>query len=97
MHKKYGGEGLAAISVSLDNANDKGARGRVMKFLESKKAALTNLILDEEPEDWQKKLGIDGPPCVFVFNREGKIAKKFAEDVDYKEIEKLVVELLSKK
>jgi hypothetical protein len=97
MHKKYGKEGLAAVSVALDDPSDKESLKNVREFLEAKKATFTNLILDEKPEVWQEKLKIDGPPCVMVFGRDGKVAKKFAEDVDYKEIEKLAVELLKKK
>ena len=52
--------------------------------------------VQSEP-NWQEKLKIDGPPCVFVFNREGGIARKFAEiKVDYADVEKVVVELLKK-
>ncbi len=70
----------------------------VKKFLVSQKATFTNLILDEPPDVWQKKLKFDGPPCVFVFDRDGKIAKKFDSGEKYKdEIEKFVVDLLKKK
>ena len=62
MHQKYGKEGLAAVSVSLDDPNEAGVKQAVLKFLESKKATFTNLILDEKPEVWQDKLKIDGPP-----------------------------------
>jgi hypothetical protein len=99
MHSKYGKDGFAAISVSLDDPNEKGNKEKVVKFLESKKATFTNLMLNEKAEDWQAKLKIDGPPAVFVFNRQGGIAKKFYDDppVDYADIEKLVVELLKTK
>jgi hypothetical protein len=94
MHKKYAKDGLAAISVSLDDLKDKKAEERVIEFLRKQKATFTNLILDEKAEVWQKKLKFDGPPCVFVFNREGK-PKKF-DAPDYDEIEKYVDELLKK-
>jgi hypothetical protein len=103
MQSKYAKDGFAAVSVSLDDPNDKKAKDRVIKFLESKKATFTNLILDEKPEVWQEKLKIDGPPAVFVFGRDGKLVKKFAEGVegaehvDYAKIEQLVTELLKKK
>ena len=63
MHSKYGKDGFAAISVSLDDPNEKGNKEKVVKFLESKKATFTNLILNEKAEDWQAKLKIDGPPA----------------------------------
>jgi hypothetical protein len=95
MQEKYAKQGLVAISVSLDDPNDKDAKDRVFKFLEKKKATFTNLILDEKPEVWQAKLKIDGPPCIFVFDREGKIASKVTLE-GYDEVEKVVAGLLKK-
>src|SRR5215510_4375929 len=97
MHKKYAKDGLAAVSLSLDDPNEQGVKQAVTKFLESQKATFTNLILDEKVEVWQDKLKIDGPPAVFVIGRDGKVVKKFADDVNYADIEKLAVELLKKK
>lgn len=97
MQKKYGTDDLAAVSVSLDDPNEKGVLEKVQKFLEAKKATFTNLVLDEKLEVWQDKLKIDGPPCVFVFDRSGARVKKFSEEPDYAEIEKVVKELLEKK
>ena len=94
MHNKYAKDGLAAVSVSLDDPKDKKARQNVLDFLRKQKATLTNLILDEKSEVWQEKLKFDGPPCVFVFDREGKW-KKF-ESPDYAEVEKYALERLKK-
>ena len=96
MQEKYGKEGLAAVSVSLDDASDQDARAKVLKFLEGKKARFSNFILDEKPEVWQEKLDIGGPPCVLVFGRDGKLVKNFNDGVDYQEVEKLAVEQLKK-
>jgi hypothetical protein len=54
-------------------------------------------MLDESVETWQKKLGIDGMPAVFVYGRDGKVIKKFTDDFEYKDVEKVVQELLKKK
>jgi hypothetical protein len=94
MHNKYAKDGFAAISVSLDDPKDEKARQRVIDFLRKQKATFTNLILDEKSEVWQEKLKFDGPPCVFVFNRDGKWNKYTSPD--YAEIEKQVAELLKK-
>jgi hypothetical protein len=94
MHKKYARDGLAAVSVSLDDPKDKKALERVLEFLRKQKATFTNLVLDEKSEVWQEKLKFDGPPCVFVFDREGTW-KKFTSP-DYGEIEKYVAGLLKK-
>ncbi len=97
MHKKYAASGLAAVSVSLDDPADQDVMKRVRQFLEDKKATFTNLVLDEKPEVWQAKLRFDGPPSVFVFDREGKWRQFTANDLDYAAVEKLAVELLKKK
>jgi hypothetical protein len=85
------------MSVSLDDPNEKvkgkDARTRVLEFLKEKGAGFTNLILDESQELWQEKFQLVAPPCVYVFNRQGKWTK-FAEGGHYAEVEKLAVELL---
>jgi thiol-disulfide isomerase/thioredoxin len=94
LHEKYGSRGLAAVSVSLDDAHDDAARERVRKFLAAKGASFANYVLDEKYELWQAKLKIDGPPCVFVFDRRGRLVKRYHDRVDYAEIDRLVVDLL---
>ncbi len=94
MQNKYAKDAFAAISVSLDDPKDDKARQNVLEFLRKQKATFTNLILDEKSEVWQQKLKFDGPPCVFVFDREGKW-KQYTMP-DYAEIEKYVAELLKK-
>jgi hypothetical protein len=95
MHKKYSSEGLAAISVSLDDPQDSKVMSRVLSFLQKQQAAFTNLVLDEKAEFWQEKLKFDGPPCVFVFDRDGKW-KKFEAPFEYEDVEKYVAELMKK-
>ena len=102
LHGKYARDGLAAVSVSLDDLGEEGAKDKVVKFLEKQRATFTNLILDEKPALWQAKLKIDGPPLVVVYNRDGGVARRFPSDddpnaVDYAKVEKVVVELLKKK
>src|SRR5947199_269869 len=99
MHKKYASQGFAAVSVALDDPADPDARENVLKFLKAKKAAFTNVLLDEKSEVWQEKLSISGPPVFFVFNREGKHKRFDAADIDedLANIEKLVIEWLKQK
>ena len=97
LHEKHAKAGLVAVSVSLDELSEDGAKDKVVKFLEQQRATMTNLILDEKPEVWQAKLKIDGPPLVMVFNKNGELEQKFVDkDVDYAAIGKLVAELLAK-
>src|SRR3954470_12352989 len=97
LHDKHARAGLVAVSVSLDDLSEDGAKDKVTKFLEKQNATMTNLILDEKAEAWQAKLKIDGPPMVMVFNKKGELEQKFVDkDVDYDVIGKLVAELLTK-
>ncbi len=94
MHRKYSAKGFAAVSVSLDDATDEQARASAKGFLTEKQATFSNFLLDEKVEFWQAKLKIDGPPCVFVFDRQGRLVKKYHDDVDYGEIERIVADAL---
>jgi hypothetical protein len=97
MHKKYKKDDFAAFSCALDDPERKGIQEKLLKFLKEKKAAFPNFLLNETDEVWQDKLKILGPPAVFVFDREGKPAKKFTENFTYEDVEKLVAELIKKK
>ena len=92
MHKKYAKDGLVAISVSLDELKDKEV---ALKFLQSKEAAFTNLLLNDTV-NWLEKLHFSAPPCYFVFNRQGKWVQFKAEDgeINYADMEKKVREFL---
>jgi thiol-disulfide isomerase/thioredoxin len=100
MHKKYAKEGLAVVSVSLDPVDDATARDDALKFLKKVGAEFTNLYLEEPADFWQKKLGFPGPPCYFVFNRQGQWTKfepVGEAPVDYEAMEKFIVERLREK
>jgi thiol-disulfide isomerase/thioredoxin len=95
LNAKYAAKGFAAVSVSLDTEpEDAKTQAAVLKFLREKKAAFTNLLLTDPVEVWSKKLGSSEMPIVFVFNRAGQWVRRYTDDVDYANIETLVVELL---
>ena len=98
MQKKFAGDDLALVLVSVDeNPQDADVQAAVRGWLQKRNAAASvNLALDEKPELWQKKLNFDGPPCVYVFNRQGKWYQ-FKDKVDVGDIEKLVGELVKAK
>jgi hypothetical protein len=99
MHKKHAAQGLAVVSVSLDDLSDGTARETVLAFLKEQRANFTNVILDEKEEVWQAKLKILGPPCFYVFNREGKHRKFDPSEIDddLAGIEKQVIDWLKPK
>ncbi len=99
MHKKYAKDGVVVITVSVDAADDKKA---ALEILQKQKATTRNFLLNEEPEFWQEKWKINGPPALFIFDREGKrVAKLDSDDPEKKynhdSIEKAVRELVQAK
>jgi thiol-disulfide isomerase/thioredoxin len=102
MHRKYAHDGLVAVSVALDDPSDLPVRARALAFLKKQRASFLNVLLDETPEFYQTKLKIDGPPCVQIFNRDGRLV--ISRDgvgpeghIDYVFFEKRIVELLAEK
>jgi hypothetical protein len=96
MHKKYASQGLVAISVSVDEPDN---RDKALKFLQKQGATFRNYLLNEEAEVWQAKWKIKAPPAVFVFDRNNKRAGKFdTDDPDksfkYTDVEEMVELLL---
>lgn len=106
LHRELGpARGVVCISVSLDEPEDKPCMERVDAFLRSQSAAFENFVLNEPVDGWTKKLGIHAVPAVFVFGRDGKLARAFKCErspenpegvVSYKHIEPYVLELLKR-
>jgi len=98
MRDKHAKDGLAVITVSLDeDAQTKEVQDKVRKLLQFKKATqFTNLILEEKLEFCQQKLKFDGPPSFYVFGRDGKLIKQFKDNFEFAEVEKLVDEAIKK-
>ncbi len=97
MHKKYARDGVACVSVSVDQVEDK---ERALKFLKAKGATFANYLLDEDnPSVWQEYWDTNGPPAVFVYDPAGKLARAFRngpeEHYTYDDVETFVRKLLS--
>ena len=70
--------------------------------MKAKKAAFTNVLLDENFGDGFEKLNINAIPAVFVYGPDGKEVKRFTMDdpnnqFTYDEVEKAIVALLDSK
>ena len=96
MHEKFAEHGVTVITVSLDEPQTKGIQQKLLSFLTKQKATFTNVILDESQDFWQDKFHFKGPPCVFVFNREGKW-KQFKDIEGYADVEKYIARCLKEK
>lgn len=96
MHRKYAGQGLVCVSVSVDEPEK---RAKALAFLQKQGATFANYLLTEEVEVWQQRWKVKAPPIVFVFSRDGRRAAKFDHDdpdknFTYDEVENLVKQLL---
>jgi thiol-disulfide isomerase/thioredoxin len=96
LHKDYAEKGLVCMSVTLDKPE---AKDGALKFLQKQKATFANYLLDESQEFWAERWHIQGPPAVFVFDRQGRRAGKFDSEnpdkpLDYDDVKKLVRKLL---
>ena len=103
LHEKLGKDGVVCISVSVD---EKDNREAALKYLQKQNATMANYWLDENPEIWGKKWNVKAVPVVFVFDKEGKPARKFSNDVvdpkkpdgfTYDDVNKIVDDLLKGK
>jgi len=74
MQRKHAGDGLVCITVSVDEPKNRPA---ALDFLKQQGASFANYLLDEEVRFWQDKWDVNGPPAVFVFDRQNHRAAKF--------------------
>ena len=94
IHNEQGSAGVVCMSVTVDDPEDS---DKALKFLKQQKAAFANFLLDEPAEAYQKRFGFGAVPCVLVFGKDGKVARKFTADENefsYKDVRKTVNELL---
>jgi thiol-disulfide isomerase/thioredoxin len=90
--------------IGLKNKPPEFYQERVLKFLTKQEAAFDNILCSEEAEQVFEKLEIPSIPAVFVYGRDGKLAKTFdnsdaeteEEGFTYKDVTALVEELLKK-
>ncbi len=105
IHKEHGPEKVACISLSfdyegIDEPEDQAPR--VLEFLQQEGATFDNLMSTEESDDLYKKFDLAAVPAVFVYDRDGKLRKRFDNEqakskeqhFTYDDVKALVAELL---
>jgi hypothetical protein len=90
MQRTYEKEGLAAVSVTLDEPRN---QERAQRFLRSRRAAFTNLLLVDRPPELGHEFDFDSIPCIFVFDRAGR-PRKFEGQFSFADVERLVRDYL---
>ena len=85
LHKQHGSDKLVCMSASCDYAGIKSKppesyRDRVLKFLTQQNATFQNVLLNVESDTLFEKMELASIPAVYVFGRDGKVAKRFDND-----------------
>lgn len=96
MHKKYGDK-IACVSLCANYAGlDKPEEvmAEPLEFLKAQGATFDNVLSTLADQELYQKLDIDSVPSIFVYDREGKLLKKFEGEPTYKTVEEFVVPLL---
>ena len=97
LHEKYAAKGLTVVSVSVDQPQDPGTRSAALAFLTKQRATFRNVLLSDAAEVWQEKWKTVGPPVVFLFDRDGRLAGRWLGKFDLGEVERKVAEVLEEK
>ena len=102
MHRKYAKQGPGGHLALARRPERQGGGRRGREVLKDKKAAFTNVLLDENFGEGFEKLKINAIPAVFVYGPDGKEVKRFTMDdpnnqFTYDEVEKAIVALLDSK
>jgi len=97
LSKKYPKQ-VACISLSFDNEGldpIEDVKPPVLGFLKKQGATFDNVISSEEADTLYEKFDLSAVPAVFVYDKNGKLSKRFAgEKFDYEDVEKHVSQLL---
>lgn len=104
------GDKIGCISFNTDYTGAKDEppesfRKNVLAFLTAQKAHFLNVLSSDPNEEFFDKIRLGGPPAVFVYDREGKLVKRFdnsqapkVPEFTYKsDVNPLVERLLSQK
>lgn len=103
LHERHGPGKVACVSVSFDYeglGKPEDVLPDVEKFLREQRAAFANVVATD-PDAVYAKYQFPSIPAVFVFDREGKLLKRFDNSdpkqppFSYAAVEKLVDELLA--
>ncbi len=105
LHKKYGPDRVACISLSFDYegiGQPEDVADKVRKFLVEQQATFDNILSKEESDALYRKFKLISVPAVFVYDHHGKLVKRFhnedakgeADAFTYEQVGALVEELL---
>ncbi|MFV2069426.1 MAG: TlpA disulfide reductase family protein [Pirellulales bacterium] len=101
LHHRYGPDRLACISLSLDYegvGSPHDVEPDVLRFLRRQRATFDNVLASLESDQMLKKLGVYSIPAVFIYDRTGKLVKRFdsssGEEFTYHDVEVFLTGLM---
>jgi thiol-disulfide isomerase/thioredoxin len=80
LHEKHSRNDLACVSLSFDYegiGRPEEQHSRVLAFLQEKQATFDNVLSSLESDALYAKLEIPSIPAVFVFDRDGRLHRRF--------------------
>ena len=85
LHRRFRNKGLVCISVSCDYSGRKSRPPefyveRVTDFLTKQQATFDNILLSTDSTTVTDSIDLAAIPAVYVFDREGNVAKRFDND-----------------
>lgn len=98
MHKKYGPEKVACISLCANYAGLGKPEDEIeepLKFLKQQGATFDNVFSTVGDEQLYKALKIASVPTIFVYDRDGKLVKTFDGEPKYSDVDAFVTTLLN--
>lgn len=72
LNHRYQNRGMAVVSMDVDDREDKRAVEMARRFLLQQHAIFRNYLMDENILDAFEKLGVQGIPAVFIYDRAGR-------------------------
>jgi len=72
LERRYRDRGVTVVSMSVDDRDDKKAAQMARQFLVKQNARFRNYMMDEPILDAFQKLGVQGIPAVFIYDRTGR-------------------------
>jgi thiol-disulfide isomerase/thioredoxin len=97
LHKQYGPEQLACISLSFDYegiGKPEDVRDGVLSFLRAQGATFDNVMSNEESDALYRKFKLNAVPAIFVYDRAGKLRERFEDEGAYEKVRPLVAQLV---
>jgi thiol-disulfide isomerase/thioredoxin len=73
LYHRYKGRGVEFVSMSVDDREDRAAVERARQFVNQQKATFPNYLMDENIMQSFEKLGVQGVPAVFLYDRGGRL------------------------